>query len=177
LTCDCFVIIDSLEHRAQVRAGLAVNTDWIQRYFAKILPWMTGQQNSVISVVPGITFSNSEGKGFYQLQTVNYQLNKNAQKELKKSPILKSKQGDLLVGAFTTCHGNLNTAVLLWKHPTLTAATQLVNEQLKGKIKKYLVACRRDEGIIIIFLDEECWKNVSSAYSKILMPHKVSPLQ
>lgn len=135
LTCDCFVIIDSLEHRAQVRAGLAVNTDWIQRYFAKILPWMTGQQNSVISVVPGITFSNSEGKGFYQLQTINYQLNKNVQKELKKSPMLKSKQGDLLVGAFTTCHGNLNTAVLLWKHSTLTAATQLVNEQLKGKIK------------------------------------------
>ena len=124
--------IDSLEHRAQVRAGLAVNTEWISRYFAKILPWMTGQKNSVISVVPGITFNNSEEKGFYQLQTINYKLNKNAQKELKKSPILKSKQGDLLVGAFTTCHGNLNTAVLLWKHPTLTAATQLVNDQLNG---------------------------------------------
>jgi len=169
--------IDSLEHRAQVRAGLAVNTEWISRYFAKILPWMTGQQNSVISVVPGITFNNSEENGFYQLQTINYTLNKNAQKELKKSPILKSKQGDLLVGAFTTCHGNLNTAVLLWKHPTLTAATQLVNDQLNGISIALKLLYKRHERIIFIFLDEECWKNVATAYSKVLMPHKVSPLQ
>lgn len=120
---------DSLEHRAQVRASLATNSEWIQRYFAKILPWMSGQQNSVISVIPGIAISNSSEKGVYQLQSLNFNLNS---KEKLLQNFSKSNTDGFLVGAFQTLHGNLNTSVLLWKHPSLTAASRLVSNQLKS---------------------------------------------
>ena len=62
---------------------------------------MSGQQNSILSVVPGITFQTSEQKGIYQLQTINFQVNKNyARKELQQSSLIKSNQSDLLVSAF-----------------------------------------------------------------------------
>ncbi len=126
-----------MEHRAQVRASLGVNNEWIQRYFAKILPWMSGQQNSIVSVIPDIPLSNSFDKGVYQLQTLNLTGNPKKQlveNRLVKSGLIKGNAGDLLVGAFQTLHGNLNTAVLLWKHPTLTAATNLVSQQLNSRV-------------------------------------------
>ncbi|XP_032788859.2 protein NipSnap homolog 3B [Daphnia magna] len=143
---------DSLEHRAQVRANLAGNAEWIQRYFAKILPWMSGQQNSVISVIPGIPLSNSIEKGVYQLQTfaTSPDFSPHA-----PSPIFKGNKSDHLIGAFKTLHGNLNSAILLWKHSSLTAATNFVSEQM-----------RNDD-----------WKHICSGHSKVLVPHKVSPLQ
>lgn len=120
--------VDSLEHRAQVRASLAGNSEWIKRYFGKILPWMSGQQNSVVSVIPGITLSNSVEKGVYQLQTFPITPN-----QLEKIPtLIEQNSGNLLIGAFQTLHGNLNTSVLLWKHPTLSAATNLVFQQMKS---------------------------------------------
>lgn len=93
---------------------------------------MSGQQNSVLSTVPGITFGTSEGKGVYQLQTVNFQLGKDAEKETQALLQNIKSQDGLLVGAFTTLHGNLNTAVLLWKHSTLSSASSFVSQQLKS---------------------------------------------
>ena len=131
-------ITDSLEHRAQVRAQLAVNSEWIQRYFAKILPWMSGQQNSIVSVIPDIPFSNSLDKGVYQLQTLS--LTGNPKKQLVELAKSNEKSGDLLIGAFQTLHGNLNTAILLWKHPTLTAATNLVSKQLNSNLRIFQIS-------------------------------------
>lgn len=117
-----------------MRASLAGNTEWIQRYFAKILPWMSGQQNAVISVIPGIPLNNSKEKGIYQLQTLNF--SSNAQKTLtENSTILNCNNGDILVGAFQTVHGNLNSRILLWKHQTLSAASQLIMGQMKSNLK------------------------------------------
>lgn len=121
-----------MEHRAQVRASLATNSEWIQRYFAKILPWMSGQQNSVISVIPGIPLSSSSEKGIYQLQSFNFN---SKGKSIKNCSLIKSNADGFLVGAFQTMHGNLNTTTLLWKHPSLTAASSLVSKQLKGMNK------------------------------------------
>ena len=126
-----------MEHRAQVRLGLAGNAEWIQRYFSKILPMMSGQQNSVLSTVPGLTFGTSEAKGIYQLQTIKIQLGNDAEKAVQNFVQNGGNKGrdGLLVGAFTTLHGNLNEAVLLWKHSTLSSASKFVSQQLKGMPK------------------------------------------
>lgn len=118
-----------------MRASLATNNEWIQRYFAKILPWMSGQQNSVLSVLPGVLTSNSSEKGVYQLQSINFS---NDQRQLLlKEPqsfsIFKSNVNGFLIGAFETLHGSLNNTVLLWKHSSLTTATKLIADQLKGR--------------------------------------------
>ncbi len=36
---------DDYKHRAEVRKTLAGNQDWINQYFGKILPMMSGQTN------------------------------------------------------------------------------------------------------------------------------------
>lgn len=139
----CF-LADNLEHRAQVRQRLAGNTEWIELYFAKILPMMSGQQNAVVSLIPGISYGNPSeptAKGFYQLQTFRLKnLGIDANQAVKQL-ISPSKQGDgLLIGAFQTLQGNINEAVLLWKHPTLSAATNFISTQLKGIITHLAVA-------------------------------------
>lgn len=167
---------DSLEHRAQVRANLAGNTEWIQRYFAKILPWMSGQQNSVISVIPGIPLSNSIEKGVYQLQTfaTSPDFSPHA-----PSPIFKGNKSDHLIGAFKTLHGNLNSAILLWKHSSLTAATNFVSEQMRSKFFIRIFKLITIESNFFFFFTStgDDWKHICSGHSKVLVPHKVSPLQ
>jgi hypothetical protein len=67
-------------------------------------------------------------KGVYQLQTLTINPN-----QLEKSAtLIEQNSSNLLVGAFQTLHGNLNTSVLLWKHPTLAAASNLVSQQMKS---------------------------------------------
>ena len=89
---------------------------------------MSSQQNSVVSVIPGITLNNSVEKGVYQLQTLTINPN-----QLEKSAtLIEQNSSNLLVGAFQTLHGNLNTSILLWKHPTLAAASNLVSQQMKS---------------------------------------------
>lgn len=165
-----------MEHRAQVRANLAGNTEWIQRYFAKILPWMSGQQNSVISVIPGIPLSNSIEKGVYQLQTfaTSPDFSPHA-----PSPIFKGNKSDHLIGAFKTLHGNLNSAILLWKHSSLTAATNFVSEQMRSKFFIRIFKLITIESNFFFFFTStgDDWKHICSGHSKVLVPHKVSPLQ
>lgn len=140
---------DSLEHRAEVRATLAGNQEWIQRYFAKILPMMSSQQNSILSVIPDVTFTNSQDKGVYQLQTFN--CSGNLPSELTQG----SSGDDFLVSAFNTLHGDVNQKVLLWKHSSLTAALHFSTQQSsRGEFGK-----------------------IRSGYSKIMSPYAVSPLQ
>ncbi len=125
--------IDDLEHRAQVRARLATDTAWNQRYFSKILPWMSSQQNCVSHVIPGIdlAFPSAE-KGFYQLQTFILKGEPDSMACFKESAFMNSDSTALLIGAFKTLMGNLNEINLLWQYPSLTAASHHVKEQTKG---------------------------------------------
>ena len=124
---------DSLEHRAQVRAKLAGDTEWIHRYFSKILPWMSFQHNIVSQVIPGISLADTPlEKGFYQLQTFNLNGEPDSLACFKESSVVKSTNTSLLLGAFETLQGNLNEVNLLWQHPTLTAASNHVKEQNHG---------------------------------------------
>ena len=38
-------ILDNYKHRAEVRAALASNKEWVDQYFGKILPMLTTQTN------------------------------------------------------------------------------------------------------------------------------------
>lgn len=91
---------------------------------------MTGQQNSVVSVIPGIETQDVTEKGIYQLQIGN--ANSLAVDALKTSSLVNTYPGTTLVGAFQTIHGQLNQFALLWHHKTLTAASETVNLQLRG---------------------------------------------
>ena len=93
---------------------------------------MTDQQNSVVSVIPGIEIEDATGSGIYQLQIGN--TNSFAADTLSSSKLVKSYPNSLLVGAFQTLHGQLNQINLLWQHKTLTAASEMVHQQLKGYI-------------------------------------------
>lgn len=148
---------DDLEHRAQVRARLATDTAWNQRYFSKILPWMSSQQNCVSHVIPGIdlAFPLAE-KGFYQLQTFILKGEPDSMACFKESAFMNSDSTALLIGAFKTLMGNLNEINLLWQYPSLTAASHHVKEQTK---------------------DGKMFDNIISGYSKVMVPFKVSPLQ
>lgn len=121
---------DNLEHRAQVRLSLAGNTEWFQRYFGKILPWMIGQQNSVVALISGIEIKDAMESGIYQLQIGN--TNSYAVDALKTSRLTEGYPNSLLIGAFQTVHGQLNQIALLWQHKTLTAASEMVQQQLQG---------------------------------------------
>ena len=44
--------IDSYDHRAGVRAKLAVDENWISQYFGKILPWFQRQENMTLNMLP-----------------------------------------------------------------------------------------------------------------------------
>jgi len=140
---------DSLEHRAQVRANLAGDKEWIERYFSKILPMMSSQENSVLSVIPDVTFSHSHDEGVYQLQTLQCHNSR-----VLPLTLMESGANDFLVTAFKTIIGERDQIILLWKHSSLSAAINFSTQQQS-----------RDEFDLI--------RNSSS---KILLPHAVSPL-
>lgn len=140
---------DSLEHRAQVRINLAGNKEWIDRYFSKILPMMSSQENSVLSVIPDVTFSNCHDNGVYQLQTFQ------CQNSYLPSTLMEGSTNDFLVTAFKTVVGEMDQVVLLWKHTSLSAAFNFSTQQQN-----------RDE-----------FAQIRNGYSKILSPFSVSPLQ
>ena len=106
-----------------MRLNLAGNDDWIRRYFSKILPMLSSQHNSVLSVIPNIALANSKDKGVYQLLSVpKIQIQS-----------IESNGDHLLIGAFKTVYGDLNRTVLLWKHPTLTSALNFSTKQSESK--------------------------------------------
>ena len=61
-------MIENYGHRTEVRKSLASNQDWIDQYFGKILPMMSGQTNvGLISMNrPGKPdLIHPEGQGIY----------------------------------------------------------------------------------------------------------------
>jgi len=141
---------DSLEHRAQVRTNLAGDKEWIERYFSKILPMMSSQENSVLSVIPDVSFSHSHDKGVYQLQTFQCHNSHNF-----PSKLMEGGTDDFLVTAFRTVFGEIDQTVLLWKHSSLSAALNFSTQQKS----------RSEAG------------QIRNGYSKILTPIAASPLQ
>ena len=62
------MLIENYGHRTEVRKSLASNQDWIDQYFGKILPMMSGQTNvGLISMNrPGKPdLIHPEGQGTY----------------------------------------------------------------------------------------------------------------
>ena len=116
--------LDSLEHRAQVRANLAGDKEWIERYFSKILPMMSSQENSVLSVIPDVTFSHSHDEGVYQLQTLQCHNSR-----VLPLTLMESGAKDFLVTAFKTIIGERDQIILLWKHSSLSAAINFSTQQ------------------------------------------------
>lgn len=96
---------------------------------------MSEQQNSVIIPVSGIQTDISIEKGVYQLQSLQLNASLHSDGFVKNSSLANCGPEDNLVGAFRTLHGNLNTVVLLWKHSTLTAATNFVAKQTNSKLE------------------------------------------
>ena len=67
------MLSDNYKHRAEVRASLANNQEWIDQYFGKILPMLTSQTNiGLISMDNGskadIVYPDGQGNwSFLQL--------------------------------------------------------------------------------------------------------------
>jgi hypothetical protein len=64
------LLIENYGHRTEVRKSLASNQDWIDQYFGKILPMMSGQTNvGLISMNrPGKPdLIHPEGQGTYRM--------------------------------------------------------------------------------------------------------------
>ena len=62
-------ISENYTHRAEVRASLASNQEWIDEYFSKLLPMLTSQTNvGLISMEngskPDVIYPEGQGKFF-----------------------------------------------------------------------------------------------------------------
>ena len=66
-------ISENYTHRAEVRASLASNQEWIDEYFSKLLPMLTSQTNvGLISMEngskPDVIYPEGQGKFFVYLK-------------------------------------------------------------------------------------------------------------
>jgi len=153
---------DSYDHRAGVRAKLAVDENWISQYFGKILPWFQRQENMTLNMLPNFdSVVYPKDKGFYELWLIKTkpeacndfatQLSKTLQ------DVKEILQGTELCGAFQSEFGNANTTAIIWQHRSFDLTKNLRkawNEKGSGIVKE--------------ILDME---------TKALIPFKISPLQ
>lgn len=149
---------DSLCHRAEVRASLAGDPEWLGRYVSKVIDSWQQQDNVLLTLLPGTSINAPQGAGVYQIQSLNLRgapaVWSAALVEYVKNSAVTS--GSTLVGAWKTALGPGNTAVLIWQHSDPDGCIRLRDAS--------------DETITNMALQN----HVAASHSKLLLPTAVS---
>lgn len=154
---------DSLSHRAEVRARLANDPDWLSRYVGRVISMWQHQDNALLTLLPGTTVNMPTGKGVYELQTLQLQgapaVWSQALVGYVRACVEAAGSTSWLVGAWRSALGPRNMAALLWQHqgPDGCLSLRDATDSL-------------DDGVAL-----SC--HVTSGHSKLLLPHVVSNLQ
>ncbi|CAL4096315.1 unnamed protein product [Meganyctiphanes norvegica] len=149
---------DSLSHRADVRARLAGDPEWLGRYVSKVIDSWQQQDNVLLTLLPGTSLNTPQGTGVYQIVSLNLcgapAVWSSALVEFVKNSSMTS--GSTLVGTWKTALGPGNMAVLLWQHSDPDGCIRLRDAL--------------DDTITNVALQN----HVSASHSKLLLPHIVS---
>jgi len=153
---------DSYDHRAGIRAKLAVDEDWISKYFGKILPWFLQQDNMTLKTLPNFeTILHPKEKGFYELWIIEFapQLKKEFLPKLSQTlhKMNENLKGSQICCAFESEFGNANVSVVIWQHDSFDLTKNLRMEWNT--------------------LGEGIMQDIQKYTTKALVPFKVSPMQ
>ncbi|XP_023230946.1 protein NipSnap homolog 3B-like [Centruroides sculpturatus] len=158
---------DNYAHRTKVRKALAEDEKWQNEFIKKAAPMWMDQKNSIMMLLPWSQLITPSQKGIYEMQIFNMNSHAaiwtnrlKAAIELKTSFVEEHKS--VLIGAFLTIFGYHNTVVIFWQHQNFDICS----------IGRLNLLSESNKAIMNAFYHE-----VGSAYSKGLIPHKVSPLQ
>ncbi|KAG7461926.1 hypothetical protein MATL_G00196270 [Megalops atlanticus] len=157
---------DSYAQRANVRATLAKDPQWMEQYVSKVLPMLTSQDNEVTYLVPWCKIEKPPMKGVYELATFQMKPGGPAvwgqafQAAVSTHARAKYSQ---LVGVFHSEFGLLNRVHVLWwyENPDKRAS---IRHMAHGDAR--VVAAVRES---VTYLE--------SQRNKLLLPTPFSPLQ
>ncbi|XP_013413542.1 protein NipSnap homolog 3A isoform X2 [Lingula anatina] len=106
---------DSLKHRAQVRAALASDPDWLSQYISRVISMWCKQDNLLTKAIAGPDGDLDQDKGnlyFLQRYNSNSSSMSNLTSELQS---LQSGTNIKLAGGWSSILGPKDTAYLLWQ--------------------------------------------------------------
>ncbi|KAK3852542.1 hypothetical protein Pcinc_040877 [Petrolisthes cinctipes] len=154
---------ESLKHRAGVRARLAGDTEWLGQYVSKAVTMWQGQDNALLTLLPGTELNLPTGTGVYELQIFHMHgapgVWSRALVEYVRACGGACEGSSVSVGAWGSVLGPLNMVALLWQHQDQDGYLALSEASNTVKEGKALVP------------------HITSGHSKLLLPHAVSPLQ
>jgi len=155
----------SMGERETLRAGLATNPDWSEKYTSKVRSMMDHQENMLLNLDPDVGFRPVEGKGhLYELRIYRGRdgLLPTWQK-LFKGVLPEREKYSKIVGLWTTEIGGLNAAAHLWVYDDLNQRAAVRAAVLK-------------DPAWAAFLPKGP-PNLQAMSSTILVPTPISPLQ
>ncbi|KAL4641564.1 hypothetical protein GN956_G10327 [Arapaima gigas] len=157
---------DSYAHRAQVRAALAKDPQWMEEYILKAMPMLVSQDNEVTYLVPWCKIEKPPKTGVYELATFQMKPGGPAVWGMAfQGAVNTHARGGYshLVGVFHSEFGLLNQVHVLWWHesPDRRAADRHTAHQ-----DARVVAAVR-----------ESVEYLESQKNKLLFPTPYSPLQ
>lgn len=158
---------DDYAHRRNVRKALAEDEEWQNKFLKKVSPMWMDQKNSIMMLLPWSQLILPSQPGVYEMQIFNmnshaaiWNSRLKAAIELQTSFVEEHKS--VMIGAFLTIFGYHNTVVIFWQHQNFDICS----------IGRLNLLSEANKAIMNGFYHE-----VGSAYSKGLIPHKVSPMQ
>ncbi|KAG0728908.1 Protein NipSnap 3A [Chionoecetes opilio] len=154
----------SLSERADVRARLAADSEWLGRYVSRMAPSLQCQDNALLTLLPGRQINLPMNKGVYELQTLYLRgasavWSKALLSWVQACEAASKAEGSMAVGVWGSVLGAREMAVILWQHPGPDGCLALAD-----------AAATLSEGETLASL-------VTSSHSKLLLPHAVSPMQ
>ncbi|XP_077201503.1 protein NipSnap homolog 3A-like [Paroedura picta] len=108
---------DSFAQRAAVRAALAKDQEWQEKYMSQMLPLLTKQKNEIAYLVPWCELGSPPKDGVYELVTFQMKPGGPAVwgQSFKAAISTHLKSGyTKLIGVFHTEYGHLNRVHVLW---------------------------------------------------------------
>jgi len=155
----------SLAERETLRAGLATNPDWSEKYTSKVRAMMDHQENMLLNLDPDVGFRPVEGKGhIYELRVYRGRDGMlPAWVKLFKGVLPDREKYSKIVGLWTTEIGGLNAAAHLWVYADLNQRMAVRAAALKDPAWG-------------AFLPKGP-PNLQEMTSTILVPTPISPLQ
>ncbi|XP_045608885.1 protein NipSnap homolog 3A isoform X2 [Procambarus clarkii] len=153
---------ESLTHRAEVRARLAGDPEWLGRYVSCVIGMWQQQDNVLLALLPGTAIKHPSGKGVYELQTLHMKGPRSAWCEALVKHVRVCEEAaregrSRAVGVWSSLLGPTHMAAVLWQHNTPDCCLAL--------------KAAADS------LDMTLSSHVHSGHSKLLLPHAVSSLQ
>jgi len=155
----------SLGERETLRAGLATNPDWSEKYTSKVRSMMDHQENMLLNLDSDVGFRPVEGKGhLYELRIYRGRDGMlPAWAKLFKEVLPEREKYSKIVGLWTTEVGGLNAAAHLWVYDDLNQRMAARGADLKDPAWS-------------AFLPKGP-PNLQEMSSTILVPTPISPLQ